>query len=115
MTEDKQKERLEKAEQKAKLCTFLFMGFIAFCLLLAAYSHTEDMEKAQKITGTVSNKYMVLSNSLLQKNQYIIQVDDYKFYLSEAEYTQYDIGDKVTYRLSNDTGAVELEEHIIEG
>lgn len=58
MTEDKQKERLEKAEQKAKLCTFLFMGFIAFCLLLAAYSHTEDMEKAQKITGTVSNKYI---------------------------------------------------------
>ena len=92
MTEDKQKERLEKAEQKAKLCTFLFMGFIVFVLLLAAYSHTEDMKKAQKITGTVSNKYM-----------------------SEAEYIQYDIGDKVTYRLSNDTGAVELEEHIIEG
>lgn len=58
---------------------------------------------------------MVLSNSLLQKNQYIIQVDDYKFYLLEMEYTQYDIGDKVTYRLSNDTGAVELEEHIVEG
>lgn len=55
MTEDKQKERLEKAEQKAKLFTFLFIGFMGFCLLLAAYSHTEDMEKAQKITGTVSN------------------------------------------------------------
>ena len=75
MIEDKQKERLEKAEQKAKLCTFLFMGFIAFCLLLAAYSHTEDMEKAQKITGTVSNKYMVLSNSLLQKMVHPLVMD----------------------------------------
>ena len=115
MTEDKQKERLKKDEQKIKIYTFLFMGFIVFCFLLVAYSHTADMEKAQKITSTVSNKYMVLSNNLLQKNPYIIQVDDYKFHLSETEYIQYNIGDKVTYRLSNDTGAVELEEHIIEG